>query len=157
MNRHLRWLAVVMAIAVLGCQQSDTSTTETSATSTETPAAPAANEVTTASGLKIVELAAGSGEVAATGDSVGVHYTGWLTDSTQFDSSRGTDQPLWFQIGAGGVIQGWEEGVAGMRVGGRRKLTIPPSLGYGEKGFPGVIPPNATLVFDVELVEVRKK
>jgi len=97
----------------------------------------------------------GTGAVAEAGKSVSVHYTGWLTDGTKFDSSKDHGQPFAFQLGAGQVIKGWDQGVAGMKVGGIRKLTIPPSLGYGEQGAGGVIPPNATLVFEVELLGVH--
>jgi FKBP-type peptidyl-prolyl cis-trans isomerase FkpA len=97
----------------------------------------------------------GTGEEANAGESVVVHYTGWLPDGTKFDSSRDRNEPFEFALGAGAVIAGWDEGVAGMKVGGRRKLVIPPTLGYGAQGSGDVIPPNATLVFDVELLEVR--
>ena len=113
------------------------------------------NIVTTPSGLQYVDVVAGTGEEAKPGDLVVVHYTGWLTDGTKFDSSKDRNDPFSFRLGAGKVIQGWDEGVAGMKVGGTRKLTIPPDLGYGPRGAGGVIPPNATLKFDVELLEVR--
>ena len=112
-------------------------------------------EVTTESGLKYVDLTVGTGREAAAGNHVSVHYTGWLTNGTKFDSSVDRRDPFSFPIGAGKVIRGWDEGVAGMKVGGKRKLTIPPQLGYGARGAGGVIPPNATLLFDVELLEVR--
>lgn len=117
---------------------------------------PTANpEVTTESGLKYVDLVVGTGREATAGDLATVHYTGWLTNGTKFDSSVDRRDPFSFPIGSGKVIRGWDEGVAGMKVGGKRKLTIPPQLGYGSRGAGGVIPPNATLVFDVELLEVR--
>ena len=111
-------------------------------------------EMITDSGLKYADLATGDGEVASAGQRVSVHYTGWLTDGTKFDSSVERNEPFAFMLGRGMVIKGWDEGVQGMRVGGRRKLTIPPQLGYGTAGAGGVIPPNATLVFDVELLAV---
>jgi len=109
----------------------------------------------TPSGLYVQEVAPGSGDSARAGRTVSVHYTGWLADGTKFDSSRDRNEPIQFTLGRGEVIQGWDEGVAGMKVGGRRKLVIPPALGYGAQGAGGVIPPNAVLVFDVELVGVR--
>ena len=108
----------------------------------------------TESGLRYAILSEGSGEVVEPGDTAVVHYTGWLPDGTQFDSSRDRGEPFPFPVGAGRVIAGWDEGVAGMAVGERRKLVIPPDLAYGPMGQ-GPIPPNATLVFDVELVEAR--
>ncbi len=104
--------------------------------------------------LKIDELAAGNGAEAKSGHVVTVHYTGWLTDGKKFDSSKDRGDPFKFKLGAGQVIKGWDEGVKGMKVGGKRKLTIPPELGYGARGFPGAIPPNSTLVFEVELLAV---
>lgn len=111
--------------------------------------------VTTASGLKYEILKKGNGPVAKAGQTVSVHYTGWLTDGKKFDSSVDRGEPFQFALGAGQVIKGWDEGVAGMKVGEKRKLTIPSSLGYGDRGAGGVIPPGATLVFDVELLGVQ--
>lgn len=105
--------------------------------------------------LQAEDLVVGTGTEAAAGHNVAVHYTGWLTDGTKFDSSVDRGQPFSFTLGAGRVIKGWDQGVAGMKVGGKRKLTIPPELGYGERGAAGVIPPGATLVFEVELLGVR--
>jgi peptidylprolyl isomerase/FKBP-type peptidyl-prolyl cis-trans isomerase FkpA len=104
--------------------------------------------------VEIEEQQVGTGAEARAGVKVEVHYTGWLLDGKQFDSSRG-GSPFTFTLGAGQVIKGWDQGVAGMKVGGKRKLTIPPELGYGLRGFPGVIPAQATLVFEVELLAVR--
>jgi len=111
-------------------------------------------EKMTDSGLKYEDLHEGDGAVAQAGQKVSVHYTGWLTDGTQFDSSVARNDPFQFALGKGMVIRGWDEGVAGMKVGGKRKLTIPPQLGYGAQGAGGVIPPNATLVFEVELLDI---
>ena len=112
-------------------------------------------EVTTPSGLKYQDVKQGTGDVATAGKNVSVHYTGWLTNGTKFDSSKDRGQPFEFPLGGGRVIRGWDEGVQGMKVGGVRKLTIPPELGYGARGAGGVIPPNATLVFEVELLGVK--
>ena len=119
----------------------------------ETPAG--GGETTTPSGLKYSDQVVGSGDQPRAGQTVIVHYTGWLVDGQKFDSSRDRGQPFSFPLGQGRVIQGWDEGLASMRVGGKRTLIIPPDLGYGSHGAGGVIPPNATLKFEVELLEVR--
>ena len=109
----------------------------------------------TDSGLKFEDTTVGDGAVASKGQTVTVHYTGWLENGTKFDSSKDRDEPFEFKLGAGQVIRGWDEGVAGMKVGGVRRLTIPPQLGYGDRGAGGVIPPKATLIFEVELLATR--
>jgi FKBP-type peptidyl-prolyl cis-trans isomerase len=112
---------------------------------------------TAASGLVVDDLVVGQGaEAKGPGQYVTVHYTGWLTDGTEFDSSHRRNEPFGFPLGVGMVIPGWDQGVVGMRVGGKRKLTIPPELGYGARGAGGVIPPNAALVFEVELLEISE-
>jgi peptidylprolyl isomerase len=108
----------------------------------------------TTSGLEYEDELVGTGDSPKTGQKVTVHYTGWLTNGKKFDSSSDRGQPFSFTIGRGQVIAGWDEGVAGMKVGGKRKLTIPPTLGYGAKGAGGIIPPGATLIFDVELLGI---
>ena len=113
------------------------------------------SQTTTPTGLVIEEVVVGSGEEAITGQTVSVHYTGWLTDGTKFDSSKDRNEAFEFPLGGKWVIAGWDEGVVGMRIGGTRKLTIPPELGYGARGAGGVIPPNATLIFEVELLDLR--
>ncbi|MCG6136938.1 MAG: FKBP-type peptidyl-prolyl cis-trans isomerase [Nostoc sp. LLA-1] len=114
-----------------------------------------ANVVTNPSGLKYVEVEEGTGATPESGQTVVVHYTGTLEDGTKFDSSRDRNQPFSFKIGVGQVIQGWDEGLSTMKVGGRRQLIIPSELGYGSRGAGGVIPPNATLLFDVELLDIK--
>ena len=106
--------------------------------------------------LQTEDIVLGQGEEAVAGKTVSVHYTGTLTDGTKFDSSVDRNQPFSFSLGAGQVIQGWDEGVVGMKVGGKRKLTIPADKAYGDRGVPGAIPPGATLIFDVELLEVSQ-
>ena len=109
----------------------------------------------TTSGLEYIEIQAGTGTQAVAGKTVSVHYTGKFQNGKVFDSSVSRGEPITFQLGAGRVIKGWDEGIALMKVGGKAQLIIPPNLGYGERGAGGVIPPNATLVFDVELVDVK--
>ena len=113
------------------------------------------SQVTTPSGLTYEDLEPGTGATAVPGQKAKVHYTGWLKTGQKFDSSLDRNDPFEFTLGAGMVIRGWDEGVSGMKVGGKRKLTIPPDLGYGARGAGGVIPPNAELIFEVELLGLR--
>ncbi len=114
-----------------------------------------AEQVTTPSGLKYEDLEAGTGSIARGGQKAKVHYTGWLTSGQKFDSSVDRNEPFEFTLGAGQVIKGWDEGVSGMKIGGKRRLTIPPALAYGSRGAGGVIPPNAELIFEVELLGLK--
>jgi len=147
-NMFLRLVATLVLGAVLVSATGCGSTAAPSTTASK-------NEVTMQNGLKYTDDQVGTGAEASSGKTAVVHYTGWLADGTKFDSSRDRGQPLSFPLGGGRVIRGWDEGVVGMRVGGKRTLTIPPDLGYGTRGFPPVIPANATLKFEVELVDVR--
>ncbi|MEA2447025.1 MAG: hypothetical protein QOK47_662 [Actinomycetota bacterium] len=153
-----KMIVLLAALALVGvaCGDPDSGTADVGGQPTAEAPAPADCEtgtVKTDSGLKYEEIECGSGDEATRGNAVAVHYTGTLEDGTEFDSSVG-GQPFQFQIGAGQVIQGWDEGIAGMRVGGKRKLIVPPDLGYGKAGYPPVIPKNATLIFEVELVDI---
>ena len=170
-----RLITITLAAALAACANQTPDDTAAPATATEAPpaavSAPPAettggaatmdtfamptNLQTTASGLQYTVDQPGTGAQPQPGQTVSVHYTGWLTDGTKFDSSRDRGQPIEFPIGQGRVIQGWDEGVGAMKIGEKRTLVIPPSLGYGARGAGGVIPPNATLVFKVELVGVR--
>ncbi|HEY4575331.1 MAG TPA: FKBP-type peptidyl-prolyl cis-trans isomerase [Thermoanaerobaculia bacterium] len=127
-----------------------------SAVQDKKPAAPpAVRENVTPSGVRYVDLQLGQGDEAQLGKIVEVHYTGWLQDGTRFDSSRDREHPFTFRLGTGDAIKGWDEGLLGMKVGGKRKLTIPPELGFGKQGIGSVVPPNAMLVYEFELLGVR--
>jgi peptidylprolyl isomerase len=145
------WIVLIVALVVLGAAAAVWAQVNTSA-----PTKVTGNGTTTPSGLQYWDIKVGAGPVAVSGKPVQVHYTGWLTDGKKFDSSVDRKEPFMFTLGAHEVIPGWDEGVKGMKVGGKRQLKIPPSLGYGARGAGGVIPPNATLIFDVELLGVSK-
>lgn len=171
MSKKIFWLSVasvalLATFVLVGCNDDSksltysspagTSTKKTNTTSaqnrpTEKTGTPA-QDVTT---LQIEDQVVGTGTAAKAGDRVIVYYTGWLTDGTEFDSTSNTGDSFSFTLGAAEVIKGWDQGVAGMMVGGKRKLTIPPDLGYGSRGAAGVIPPNATLVFEVQLIKIN--
>ncbi|MBL7033908.1 MAG: FKBP-type peptidyl-prolyl cis-trans isomerase [Candidatus Delongbacteria bacterium] len=161
-------IALLAAGLLVACSDKKSETTSTTAEvaqpkekpvtlttpSGDIPALPeAADTITTASGLQYVDILVGEGSSPAAGNMVSVHYTGWLTSGRKFDSSVDRNQPFKFKLGAGQVIKGWDEGVATMKRGSQRRLILPPQLGYGERGAGGVIPPNATLVFDVQLID----
>jgi FKBP-type peptidyl-prolyl cis-trans isomerase len=141
-----------------GCGKPEKSSTanQPSAPSPSSPTKVDGQPTTTASGLQYWDIVVGTGATAVPGKPVSVHYTGWLTNGQKFDSSLDRGKPFVFPLGEGQVIKGWDEGVAGMKAGGKRQLRIPPALGYGDSGAGGVIPPKATLIFDVELLEVGK-
>jgi FKBP-type peptidyl-prolyl cis-trans isomerase len=152
----MKTVIVILATALLAL----TSLAVAQTAPTHKPAASGPTKVTgeptkTASGLEYWDIKVGTGPVAQTGQQVKVDYTGWLTNGKKFDSSVGTGRPFDFKLGAGNVIKGWDEGIVGMKVGGKRQLRIPPDLAYGEKGYPGAIPANSTLIFDVQLVDVK--
>jgi peptidylprolyl isomerase len=158
--RKARWITLfsLAALILSACQPSAapaSPTAEPLGQPTSQPADAPKGEVTTESGLQYTDLIVGTGDTPQPGDTISVHYTGTLVDGTQFDSSVG-GEPIAFQIGVGQVIPGWDEGVGSMKVGGKRLLIIPPELGYGAQGAGDVIPPNATLIFEVELMEILK-
>ncbi len=144
-------LSVLVSLSSVGCSGGDSASPQAASPSSVAGLPP----VTTASGLKFWVLKEGAGAAPTTGQTVSVHYTGWLKDGSKFDSSVDRGDPLAFAIGIGKVIPGWDEGVGTMKIGEKRQLEIPPQLGYGDKGAGGVIPPGATLVFDVELMGIE--
>jgi|GEM_PF-1199128 len=156
-RQRLFALPIIFAILAFafGCGSSGKTGTP-GAASPSSPTKVSGQPTTTPSGLQYWDIVAGTGATAIPGKPVSVHYTGWLTSGEKFDSSVDRGRPFVFSLGAGEVIKGWDEGVAGMKAGGKRQLRIPPALGYGENGAGGAIPPNATLIFDVELIEVGK-
>lgn len=150
-------MAFMMLGGLSSCTKKEATTpsTENPATTQAVEEKPASSIASDTMELKIEDLVVGNGAEAKSGKPVKVHYTGWLTNGKKFDSSVDRGQPFRFLLGGGQVIQGWDKGVAGMKVGGKRKLTIPPQMGYGDRGAGNVIPPNATLVFEVELLGVE--
>ena len=150
----MRWLLVIAFVAILGvaCGSSSDSDSETDSNSGVNMAD---ETITTASGLQIKTMIVGTGDKAEVGKTAVVHYTGWLLDGTKFDSSVDRGTPFEFPLGQGRVIKGWDEGVATMNIGGKVELIIPPDLGYGASGAGGVIPPNATLKFEVEFLDQK--
>jgi len=149
-------LVIILLVAALALWAQTATKKPATAANTNAPTKVTGDGVKTASGLQYWDIKLGTGEVAKEGSHVRVHYTGWLTTGKKFDSSVDAGKPFDFRLGNGEVIKGWDEGVAGMKVGGKRQLRIPPELGYGASGTPGgPIPPNATLIFDVQLLGVQ--
>ncbi|HEY1800157.1 MAG TPA: FKBP-type peptidyl-prolyl cis-trans isomerase [Terriglobales bacterium] len=169
MYKYILLIAIVVVIVALVWMQSSKHHAETTSPASESSSTqagvPASNSVPTPvsgaphktpAGLEYWDIKTGDGPVATKGQTVTVHYTGWLaSNGKKFDSSVDRNEPFEFPLGEGHVIKGWDEGVAGMKVGGKRQLRIPPALGYGAQGAGGAIPPNATLIFDVELLKVK--
>ena len=160
--KNILVLLLTLSIALLAQTKKPAKTADKKA---DGPTPVTGKPTTTSSGLEYWDIKKGSDKaadnakskekLAEKGKKVSVHYTGWLTDGKEFDSSRDAGEPIQFDLGTGQVIKGWDEGIAGMKVGGKRQLKIPPALGYGSRGFGSSIPPNATLVFDVELMDVK--
>jgi FKBP-type peptidyl-prolyl cis-trans isomerase len=154
MVKYLVAIAIILAMTAVFVFAQSTSG-KSAAPNTNAPTKVTGDGVKTESGLQYWDIRVGNGDVAKEGSHVRVHYTGWLTTGKKFDSSVDAGTPFDFTIGNGEVIKGWEEGVAGMKVGGKRQLRIPPGLAYGAKGYPPVIPPNSTLIFDIKLLGVQ--
>jgi FKBP-type peptidyl-prolyl cis-trans isomerase FkpA len=158
MNKRVVLAILIAMIAVPMYGQTATKKSASAARPNTTAPTKVTGEGTkTPSGLQYWNIKVGTGQEAKSGDHVKVHYTGWLTSGKKFDSSVDAHQPFDFTIGRGDVIKGWEEGVTGMKVGGKRQLRIPPDLAYGKEGYPGAIPPNATLIFDIQLLGIVSK
>jgi len=157
MLKNRLFIAILALAATAAAAQSGTTKKASPAArpNTKAPTKVTGAPTKTPSGLEYWDIKVGTGPIAQKGQKVKVHYTGWLTSGKKFDSSVDAGKPFPFTLGAGEVIKGWDEGVAGMKVGGKRQLRIPPQLAYGERGFPGAIPPNSTLIFDVELLGVQ--
>ena len=154
----MKWVLLTTVLIASGCNGKENLEVENEKpeeNAVESTESVNAGEITTASGLKYIDLTEGAGDIPEPGQVAVVHYAGWLEDGTKFDSSVDRGQPFKFPLGQGRVIKGWDEGVATMKVGGKRKLTIPSDLGYGAQGAGGVIPPNATLIFEVELLGIE--
>lgn len=156
MKKNVAAAVIVLAVAVALVAQTPThKPIQVVRPNTNAPTKVTGDGIKTESGLQYWDIKVGTGEAAKSGDKVKVHYTGWLTTGKKFDSSVDAHQPYDFTLGQGDVIKGWDEGVAGMKVGGKRQLRIPPELAYGESGYKTIIPPNATLIFDVQLLAVK--
>ena len=155
MKIRVNYAAVLFAAALLSAQTSHHRTTPARVPNTNAPTKVTGDGVKTDSGLQYWDIRVGTGAEAKSGNHVKVHYTGWFTTGKKFDSSVDAHQPYSFTLGQGSVIKGWDEGVTGMKVGGKRQLRIPPELAYGEKGYKNIIPPNATLIFDVQLLSTE--
>jgi FKBP-type peptidyl-prolyl cis-trans isomerase FkpA len=160
--KQLVLLAMLAVVTLLAAQTTKTAAQKSApapkATATPKPSGPTkvtGQPQSTASGVEYWDIKVGTGKTAVAGKKLSMHYTGWLTNGKKFDSSLDHDEPFSFTLGTGEVIKGWDEGVAGMKVGGKRQLKIPPAAGYGSRGAPPVVPPNATLIFDVELLDVK--
>jgi len=148
-------LIPILLVLLTAASQAQTAAHKPAVPNTKAPTKVTGDGVKTSSGLQYWDIKVGTGAEAKAGSHVKVHYTGWLTSGKKFDSSVDANQPFDFTIGKGDVIKGWEEGVTGMKVGGKRQLKIPPDLAYGKQGYPGAIPADATLIFDIQLLAAK--